>query len=208
MRLEGRADPGARVRLATPFGQEVFTRADGAGVWRLVLPPSPRLRLFGLSMIEGARDIQAEGYVAIAPGFAAQLRDGAGALVFAPPPSRLTLSALDFDRKGAAVVSGRAEPGGAVTLRIDGRAAGQVVGGAGGDYAFDLGEPLTPGPHRIEVRQGRLTAQVTADATPGGAPAAGPFAALPMGAGWRVVWAPPGGGLQTTLLFGLAGNGG
>ena len=208
MRLMGQADPDARVRLASPLGQSIFARADTKGAWHLLLPPLGRLRLFGLSMVEGARSVQAEGYLAIGPGVAAQLRAGAGALTFAPAPSRLAITALDLDRKGAAVVSGWASPGSAVALQIDAKVAGQVAADAQGGYAFDLGEPLTSGPHQIRVHQGALSATVSADATPGGPPASGPYTATPAGAGWRIVWMPPGGGLQTTLLFGAGGNGG
>lgn len=194
------------MRLASPQGQALFVKPDAAGVWRLSLPGSNRLRLFGLSMSEGARSVQAEGYLAVAPGLAAQLRAGAGALVLAPAPSALAITALDFDRKGAAVVSGHAPSGAKVDLTIDARVAGDTVADPKGEFAFDLGEPLGPGPHDIRVTQGSLAAEVSADATPGDPPTGGPFEAQPVGTGWRVVWMPPGGGLQTTLLFGPAGK--
>lgn len=208
LRLAGAADPDSHVRLSTPLGQSLVTRADKAGNWRVTLSPGGRLRLLGLSMVEGGRAVQAEGYLAVAPGFAAQLRAGAGALTFAPPPSRLAITALDLDRKGAAVVSGRASPGSPLTLDIDAKPVGSTVASAQGGYAFDLGEPLAAGLHQIRIQDGSESAVVSADATPGDPPTSGPFTASPMGEGWRIVWMPPGGGLQTTLLFGAAGNGG
>jgi len=206
IRLEGTADPDSRVRLASPFGQSLFSKADAQGAWRLSLPPSPRLRLFSLSMVEDAGAVQAEGYLAVAPGLAAQLRAGDGALLLTPPRANLAVTALDFDRKGAAVVSGHAPAGATVSLAIDAKAAGEAAADSHGAFSFDLGEPLTPGPHEIRVGVGVLSSRAQADATPGDPPASGPFAATPMGAGWRIVWMPPGGGLQTTLLFGPSGT--
>jgi len=205
IRLEGTADPDSRVRLATPFGESIFSKADAQGAWRLSLPPSGRLRLLSLSMVEEAGSIQAEGYLAVAPGLAAQLRAGDGALLLTPPRSALAVTALDLDRKGAAVVSGHAPPNAAVSLAVDGKAAGEAAADAKGVFTVDLGEPLTAGIHQIKVTAGALSAVSSADATPGDPPASGPFAAAPMGAGWRIVWMPPGGGLQTTLLFDAPG---
>jgi len=205
IRLEGTADPVSRVRLASPFGQSLFSKADAQGVWRLSLPPSAHLRLFSLSMVEDAGAVQAEGYLAVAPGLAAQLRAGDGALMLTPPRATLAVTALDFDRKGAAVVSGHAPAGSTVSLAIDAKAAGEVAADSQGAFTFDLGEPLTPGPHDIRVAAGASSSLAQADATPGEPPASGPFAATPLGSGWRIVWMPPGGGLQTTLLFGQPG---
>ncbi len=206
VRLEGTADAQSRVRLATPFGESLFAKTDAGGVWRLSLPPSGRLRLFSLSMVEDAGPVQAEGYLAVASGLAAQLRAGDGALLLTSPRATLAVTALDFDRKGAAVVSGHGPPGATVSLAIDGKAAGEVAADPTGAFNFDLGEPLSPGLHQIRVSAGALSSAIQADATPGDAPARGPFAAVPMDAGWRIVWMPPGGGLQTTLLFGPAGT--
>ncbi len=205
IRLEGSADAGSRVRLATPFGESLVSKADAAGAWRISLPPSARLRLFSLSMVEDAGSVQAEGYLAVAPGVAAQLRAGDGALLLTPPRATLAVTALDFDRKGAAVVSGHAPAGATVSLLIDGKAAGEAPADAMGAVNFDLGEPLSPGPHEIRVSTGAMSSVLQADATPGDPPPNGPFFAVPMGTGWRIVWMPPGGGLQTTLLFGLSG---
>jgi hypothetical protein len=192
--------------LATPFGESIFSKTDAAGAWRISLPPSSRLRLFSLSMVEEAGNVQAEGYLAVAPGVAAQLRAGDGALLLTPPRSTLAVTALDFDRKGAAVVSGHAPSGATVSLAIDAKPAGEGAADATGAFNFDLGEPLSPGLHEIRVSTGALSSVIQADATPGDPPASGPFTAGPMGTGWRIVWMPPGGGLQTTLLFGLAGT--
>jgi hypothetical protein len=205
VRLEGTADPGSRVRLASPSGQSLFSKTDATGVWRLSAPPSARLRLFSLSMVEDQGSVQAEGYLAVAPGLAAQLRAGDGALVLTPQRASLAVTALDFDRKGAAVVSGRAPRGAAISLTMDGKAVGEVAADAEGAFTFDLGEPLSPGLHDIRVADGALSSVVQADATPGDPPASGPFTASPMGSGWRIIWMPPGGGIQTTLLFGGSG---
>ena len=80
--LSGRAQPGAPVRLATPDGRVVAVIASPEGRWRIILPPSPDMRLYSLAMIDGGRIVQSEGYLAVAPDLVAQLRAGAGATTY------------------------------------------------------------------------------------------------------------------------------
>ncbi len=155
-------------------------------------------------MIEGAQTIQAEGYLAVAPDMAAQLRGGDDAHVLAPPPHGLTLSSIDFDRKGAAVVGGRASPGAMVDLTLDGRPVGEATAGPQGAFTVDLGEPLTPGLHRLAVASLGHAVEVTADTTFTPPPPGALVTGGATNSGWRVTWTPPGGGVQTTLIFAQA----
>ncbi len=207
VRLEGLADPGARVRLATPAGQAIFTRADGAGRWRAILPPSAGVRLFGLSMTADGQVVQAQSYLALTPsGTAVRLRSGAGAVVLGAPCG-LCLTALDYDRKGGAVISGLAPPRETVELAVDGVLRGRVAADVDGRYVFDLDEPLAPGAHRLEAVGLKARSVAEAQLEPPQPLTSGPFAADRRADGWRIEWVTPGGGVQTTLLFDRAGAG-
>jgi hypothetical protein len=200
IQIAGQARPGARIRLATPSGQAVFADTATDGGWTVTLPPASTLRLFGLSMIEGGRNLQSEGYLAVTPrGHAAQLRAGAGALVLTTGPARLRFLAVDFDRKGGTVVSAQASPGAMVTLRVDGVPRGRLAAGADGRVSMALDEPLAAGPHRFEIADGRARAQLACDMSPAGPMVGGPFRASRSPGGWRIDWMTPGGGVQTTL---------
>jgi len=208
--LEGRAAPDAQVRLATPAGAAVLAKADGGGQWRLRLPPGAGLRLFGLSMTEGERTVQSEGYLAVAPAggvraLAAQLRAGAGALVLTdiPPVSGAAphILAVDFDRQGGAVVSGGGAPGADVILKVDGAPHGRLRVDAGGRFSMALNEPLTPGDHRLEAVGADVSAAVNVPVSAAAPLTAGPFLAARTPFGWRIDWMTPGGGVQTTFLI-------
>jgi hypothetical protein len=192
--------------MATPAGQAVFARADHRGLWRIALPAAADLRLLGLSMSQGARTIQAQGYLAVTPeGDLAQLRAGAGALVVASPGGGLRILAVDFDRQGGAVVSGIGAPGVDVELAVDGAARGAARVDAGRRFVLALNEPLAPGDHRLELRQGAGRAEVAVSVSPPAPLIGGPFRAERVAAGWRVDWLTPGGGLQGTLIVARGG---
>jgi hypothetical protein len=200
--LIGRAEPGSRVRVATPTGQAVTARADAGGLWRIVLPGAGEVRMFGLSMSEGERTVQSQGYLAVTPaGEVAQLRAGAGALVFIGAAGGLRLLAIDFDRQGAAVVSGSAGRRQGVAIAIDGAPRGLVAVDSSGRFGLALNEPLAAGDHRLELVQGAARSGASAAVSPAAPLAGGPFRAERMAAGWRIDWTTPGGGVQSTLLI-------
>ncbi len=214
--LAGQANPRSRVRLADPAGSALFADADGAGAWRVSLPPATDVRLFGLSMIEAGRSLQAEGYIAVTPpGPAAQLRSGAGALVIGRRTGGVPrILAVDFDRAAAGrpvavVVSGSGAPGAAVSLVADGVSRGQVVADADGRFSLALDQPLTAGEHAFAAVQGAgpRSAQDTAriDLTAAAPLPAGPYRARPVDGGWRIDWLTPGGGEQSTVVITRAG---
>ena len=201
--LVGRADPGARVRLATPAGQVAFTLADKGGRWRIVLAHAPTVRLFGLSMVEGGRTMQAEGYLAVTPkGAAAQLRAGAAARVLAAGGGPRIL-AVDFDRKGGTALSGTGAPEAKLSLRVDGGEKGRTQADGQGRFALALDEPLAAGDHQLELDEASARAQARIAVSPASALTGGPFLAAVTSSGWRIDWMTPGGGVQTTLLIGL-----
>ena len=204
--IDGNAAAGARVRVAAPGGAAITTRAGRDGSWRMVIPRSTNVRLFGLSMVEAGRTIQSEGYLAIPPGGpAAQLRAGSGALVFTKDRAALRLLAVDYDRKGGAVVSGVARPGAVVTLRVDGAVRGQTTADFQGRFSMAFDEPPFAGGHTLAVSAGGAHTLIDVPAEPMTLGQT-PFDASSSDGGWRIVWMTPGGGLQTTLVLDLDGK--
>jgi hypothetical protein len=199
--LTGSAPAGAPVRLASPEGASLSASADNKGIWRLTMAPAAAPRLFGLSTTQGARTIQAQGYLLLTPeGLGYQLRAGAGAIrigtVAAP-----AITAFDFDREGAAMVSGVAPAGTAITVRADGRQSADGRATAAGRFAISLTQPLTPGVHVIKVFNDGAEKSATIDTSPAASLTDGPFRSSGTPAGLRVDWMTPGGGVQSTVII-------
>lgn len=198
--LSGRAAPQARVRLATPTGEALFSTADAKGIWRVRLAASDQPRLFGMSTALGAQTVQAQGYLLLTPaGSGIMLRAGAGAHPLGA--NRTGILAIDFDREGGALVSGRAGPGEGLTLRVDGRQAVEGRAGADGRFSIALSQPVSPGTHEVRIFGNRADWSARFDARPAAALADGPFRVEPVAGGQRVDWMTPGGGVQTTILI-------
>lgn len=199
--LAGTATPGARIRLGTPTGELRYATANDAGLWTVVIPPAAGLRLFGISMTVGLRSAQAEGYLAVTPdGHVAQLRAGAGSLVLSPPSRRPLILALDFDRDGAAMISGVGTIGAEIGLRLDRTASGGTAVDRQGRYSLALSRPMTNAGHELEISGEGGEQVVTVDADRP-APLGSPFRANRVSGGWRIDWMTPGGGVQSTVLF-------
>ena len=204
LRLEGSASPSARVRLANPGGQATEASADKAGQWRMALEQKPEAAIYGLSQRSGGRTLQAEGYVLVTPsGQAVLLRAGVGALSIGTSPG-VGVTAIDVDRDGGAVVSGRGTAGGFVSARIDGRPVAEGKGDVNGRFSLSLTGPLTPRRHTLKVFGDGLNQVLSIDATPAVPLRDGPFRAKPDLGGLRVDWITPGGGVQTTLILSQA----
>jgi len=199
--LSGKAAPGAIVRLATPQGGATEATADGQGAWRLSVPTTTQGGLYALSQRSGGRAIQAEGYVLVTPqGEGALLRAGAGAIRLGPKLPQAGVTAVDFDRAGAAVVSGRGPPGGAISARLDGKKVGESRIDPQGRFAIALLTTLEPGTHSIKVFGDSVDASLNLDASPAAPLTGGPIRTTPTGAGLRVDWMTPGGGVQSSVL--------
>lgn len=199
--LAGVAAPGARVLLVAPDGGQKEARADDKGAWMIVAPPATTLRLYGLAMMVGERSVQAEGFLALTPdGRLAQLRPGAGALVLSAPSRRPRILALDFDRDGAAMVSGVGTINAEVGLRLDRAAAGGSMIDRQGRFSFALSRPVSEAGHDLEIsgEGGEDTISVT---TSRPADLGGLYRASRLTGAWRIDWRTPGGGVQSTLLF-------
>ncbi|MDB5474791.1 MAG: hypothetical protein JWP49_302 [Phenylobacterium sp.] len=199
--LSGTAPPGAQVRLGSPAGGAALATADAAGRWSLRLAPSSQPRIFGLSAKADRRLAQGQGYVLLTPqGPAALLRAGAGAIRLDPRRSP-SLSAVDFDREGGAVVSGLAPPQGLVFLRLDGRQIAETRADPAGRYAIALNQPVAKGAHTVEVTGDSFTSSAQVAVAPAPPLASGPMRSQFTKGGLRIDWLTPGGGVQSTVLL-------
>ena len=206
--LSGRAPATAEVRLASPQGQ-VYTAAAPDGRWTLRLPTPATPAMFAFMAELDGRTIRGEGAVLVAPppGPAALvLRPGFGAASVGTGAARPSIVAVDYDASGGAAVAGLAAPNAAVRLSVDGTPAGIGQADAAGHFSvMALNRTLAPGERRIDVETpgGRAQVRVTASAPEplGGAA----YRAVRQPQGWRIDWAPPGGGVQTSLVFDAPG---
>jgi hypothetical protein len=199
--VAGRAQPGARGRLASPEGAAVFARSDDGGGWSLSLPAAAGARIYGLSMTVGERQLQAQGYLLITPrNVGVFLRAGAGALVLdGAPATRIT--AVDFDRSGGGVVSGRAPAGSGVRVTVDGRPMGAGTVDPEGRFSIGLAGALAPGRRKVQILGDSFDKSATIDVASAAPLAGGPFRTSDTVSGLRTDWMTPGGGVQTTLIL-------
>ncbi|WP_304168599.1 hypothetical protein [Phenylobacterium aquaticum] len=200
MLMSGTAAPLARVRLATPTGETSLATADAAGLWRLSAPAQPSTALYGLSQTAGDRTVQAEGYVMVTPsGAGFLLRAGAGAVRLGRPPQQ-GITAVDFDREGATVISGRAPAGASLSAWVDGRRAAEARADATGAFSLSLNAPLRPGGHDVKVFGDSVDSRIAFSAAQAQPLVSGPFRVEPTPGGVRVDWITPGGGVQSTVV--------
>ena len=201
--LVGRAMPSARLRMVSPEGARIETTADGSGAWRAAMGPVSEPALYRLAAESNGQRIEAEGLVAVLPGapMVALLRAGAGADAFDPGKPGLRILAVDYDRGGAAVVSGRAPPSSPMRILVDGTLAVETAAGPDGRFSLILPKPLTPGVRQLQAVTSKAVAAVQITVTPPALPKDGSYQAVAVGGGWRIDWMTPGGGPQTTLLL-------
>ena len=201
--LSGSGGAGATVHLASPDGSALVTSIDRSGGWSLTLPAARTPRLYSVSEQIGGRLTRARGYLAVlpSPAPAAVVLRPATAAAPIGSGSRLSVSAIDFDSSGAAVVSGRSRPGEMVRLRLDGAEAGEDRADAAGMYGVALPQALKPGPHVLTAVVGNLHASASLVVEPRAPIPSGPFAASRLAGAWRIDWVTPGGGIQSTVVF-------
>ncbi len=200
LRIEGRAEPMATVRLRTPTGTAATVTADGRGHWMAQLPRPEPASLYGLSQTLNGQVVQAWGYVLVLnDGRGFSLRSGTGARRLGEVPVG-QLTACDFDRAGGGVVSGRSQPQATISLRMDGRKIGEGRADPDGTFSIPLSGPISPGTHVIKVFGSGIDAEMTVNATPAAPLTDGPFRSTASGVGLRIDWMSPAGGVQSTWI--------
>ncbi|MBE7218283.1 MAG: hypothetical protein INR64_07415 [Caulobacteraceae bacterium] len=203
--LRGRAPAGATVALRSPDGAAYAAPVSPQGDWSLRLPAAPAPRAFSLAAdVGGGRVIRAEGGLLVAPApfaVATLLRGGAPALPIAAPGAGFRWTGLDTDPGGGAAVSGFAAPGAALRMAIDGVVRGEGAADAAGRFGvLWLGGAVPPGEHTVAVIAPDAVRAVAVRFGPASLGNA-PVLATREADGWRIDWAPPGGGVQTLRLL-------
>ncbi len=112
------------------------------------------------------------------------------------------IGAIDFDREGGAVISGRAPPRSTFDIRVNGRQTAEASSDAEGRFEVVLNSPLTPGRRRLQMIGPGYEATVDVAVSRPIVPPAGPLRAAQSPGALRIDWITPGGGLQTTILPG------
>jgi len=202
MLLSGKAQPEAQVRLVSPTGEVLDSRADPAGNWTARLPASREVRLYALSMVAGQnRTVPAQGVLVLLPeARAVQLRAGASAETIGVQSDAPRLLTIDFDAAGAASVGGVARPESGLSLRIDRTALGAGKADGRGRFHLTVARPLAAGLSRFEIAGDRGEQQVEAPISPAGM-FEGSHRIQRLANAWRIDWVTPGGGVQTTLIL-------
>ena len=198
--LGGRAVPGARVQLTRPGGGALGAQADTAGRWRISAPATGAAQVFGLSQTLAGRTVQAEGYVFISPEKGGWLlRAGAAARPLAS--GRKSGLVIDYDRSGGTVISGQGPADGLLVVQVNGRRSGDGRTDAAGRFEIRLDGPVATGESRLRIFGEGLNRETTLRLSAPAPLEAGPVRAVPDGAGLRIDWLTPGGGIQTTQIL-------
>ena len=198
--LEGQAAKGAEVRLASPGGDGVTARPDAEGRWQLTVPVAGAGAIYGLSETFAGRRVQAEGYLFLSPQHGAWLlRAGAGARAVSPGATAPIV--LDTDRAGGTVVSGRAAQRGLVGVQLNGSRMGEGRADDAGIFEIRLKGPAPPGANRLRIFGDGISEERTLNLSPTVPPVGGPLRVTPQGAGLRIDWLTPGGGVQSTQIL-------
>jgi len=119
-------------------------------------------------------------------------------------PARV--SAFDVDREGGAVVSGFGPAGMKFSVWVDGNKLGEGRADPQGRFALPLTGPVNAGHHSLKVFGEAIDAILNVDATPAASLASSPYRAVQYGPDLKVDWMTPGGGEQTTWIYGLGGG--
>jgi hypothetical protein len=130
------------------------------------------------------------------------LRPGAGALGLGRGEDGPAIIAIDYDAGGGAAVAGLAPPNTPVRLSLDGADAGEGQTDAQGRFAvLAANRTLAPGARTVEVETAAGVAQARLVVSPPGSLQGAAYRAVRQERGWRIDWAPRGGGVQTTIVF-------
>ncbi len=211
--FSGRAPAEVEVRLRDPGGTAFSATANDDGDWSMQLPPSAAPRMFAFEGELSGRSLHGEGAILALPApapVAVLARAGYGALPIGEQAGPLRITAIDYDGAGGGSVSGVSAPGKPVRLVLDGQPAG--VGQADRDGRFtvlDLNTrtPMRPGAHTVRIESPSGAVQGPLTVTPAGNLGGEAFLAVREGDGWRTDWRTPGGGTQTTVVFGAPSAG-
>ncbi len=199
--ITGQADPDGRVRFLYGQQRAIGVTADSKGRFRAELPAGPMGGLYDLSIEDTGRLLHAEGRLFIPP-----MHPTKAVLMRTGSPSQSlfnegeALAVMDYDGAGAAAFSGRVAPRTQVNIILNGEIRARVTSDDKGFYSA-TGQMNAPSANPAIVTVGLQAGAIQANhQVPVSLPADADRVTA-QGEGWRVDWALPGGGIQTTLVF-------
>ena len=198
--IEGAAAPDSRIRGVTPDRKGYGATTGKNGRFSLEVPPSNAPELIAISEENGRRQLQTDGWLFVppdAPQRAVILRAGAPSR----PLQAGLVAAIDFDAAGGAAIAGVAAPDAEVDVSVDGGTAVRAYADVRGVWGARLGvdKHVTPGAHQVRVTSKSFVVDRSFDFSVGATTQI--FTATREADGWRIAWAMPGGGVQTTFLL-------
>lgn len=198
--VSGQAGPDERVRLIEMDGVAHGVTAGPDGSFAAPVPGrGPADRLLNLTVQRAGQAVSSDGWLfspAAAPERAVMLRPGGASLPIGEAP---LLAVADVDSGGGLALAGRARPGQAVEVRIDGEPRGATEAAADGRWVLVLSSAVAPGVHAIAVTAGDRQARRSLALEP--SQASGPIRVEPIEGAVKIAWALPGGGAQTTWIL-------
>ena len=223
--IAGRAEPGARITLLANGKSIASTRAGGNGDWTIILndPLEPGAMELTLTM-EGqdGRVVRSDQVVVVSiphnrskrPLVVLGRPGGASQVLQSPDDDKnsgpLVLEAVDYDKAGGVVFSGRALPGSGVRVLANGHLLGQTRANEQGRWILQGIPPLEPGVYNLQIDQvgpdGHVTAVIALPfkmATPQSIADAPPGSVIvqPGNSLWRIARRLYGSGWQYTVIY-------
>lgn len=192
--VSGRAEPNQRIVLTDQTGLAAAASADARGVFSIRLTARPGLSLWRIDLARGVEEARTGEWLAVSSGEGAPMVLRAGAAARPVGPAGL-LATADYDG-GGLLVGGRARPGQAVQIDLDGGPSQTVRADAQGWHQARFAT-VAAGPHRLRARTPTMTQEIPLTLTR----PSGETRSRPEAAGLRIDWLTPGGAGQATWMF-------
>jgi hypothetical protein len=219
--IAGRAAPGSQVTVMAggkPVGQAT---ADDNGEWVIMtqhpLPEGPQSLSLSAQGKDGTTATSSRSLALVVPphgtaeppvavllphgGEAARSLGGA-----ARAPRHFALDVIEYDADGRTVLSGRADPGTAVGIAVDGKTLATATAGTKGEWSASLAAGVPAGPYHLALK-GRLAdggdaGEFALDLRRPGPDQAGDYLAIVPGNDlWRLAERSYGSGLHYVEIF-------
>ncbi len=223
--IAGRAEPNAHIVLQANGLPVAETYASSNGDWTIIINDPLDAGALELTLdmeTEDGRTVRSDQVVVVSiprgrnkRPLVVLGRSGGPSRVLQSPDDGiqtgpLVLEAVDYDRAGGVVFSGRALPNSGIRVLADGKLLGQTRANDQGQWILEGVEPLAPGVYDLQVDQvgpdGRVSAvialpferaspQSIADAPPGS------VIVQPGNSLWRIARRLYGSGWQYTIIY-------
>ncbi|PHS22571.1 MAG: peptidoglycan-binding protein LysM [Robiginitomaculum sp.] len=223
--IAGRAEPNSKITLEANGKTIAQTTASSNGDWTIILndPLEPGAIEFSLLMEgEDGRVVRSDQVVVVSVPRGKNKRPlvvlgrpgGPSRVLQSPDDDKetgpLALEAVDYDRAGGVIFSGRALPGSGIRVLADGQLLGQTRANEQGRWVLDGIEPLAPGVYDLQIDQvgpdghvsavialpfERTSPQAITDAPPGS------VIVQPGNSLWRIARRLYGSGWQYTIIY-------